>query len=220
MAEARDRVAVGVIGRPHGVRGLVRIRSYTERPADVGAYGPVTLADGRSFELSVVGEGPGKTLGKTPGKSGSTLTARLAGIADRDAAAALTGQEIFVPRAALPATAEDEYYLHDLIGLAAAGVDGTPMGRVVAVHDFGAAPVLEIAPDREAGGSGNGRGDGGGTIMVPFTDAAVPVVDIGGGRLVVDPPPGLLDGSGLPDDDEDAPGAGAGGKRPGGDRDG
>lgn len=179
MAGARDRVALGVIGRPHGVKGLVRIRPYTERPGDVAAYGPVALADGRRFEVTVVGEARG------------TVTARLSGVTDRDAAAALTGREIFVARAALPETVANEYYHHDLIGLAAEGVDGMALGRVVAVHDFGAGPVLEIA--RENGGS----------VMVPFTDAVVPEVDMVGGRMVIDPPPGLLDEDEVPGTDAD-----------------
>ncbi len=174
MTAARDRVALGVVGRPHGVRGLVRIRPYTARPGDVAAYGPVALADGRRFAVEVVAEAKG------------WVTARLEGIEDRDAAAALAGQELFVPRGALPAPAPGEYYLHDLIGLRAAGADGTEMGRVVAVHDFGAGPILEIGP---------GKDDAGATVMVPFTDAAVPEVDLDGGRLVVEAPPELLNGN-------------------------
>jgi len=179
MPGLQGRVALGVIGRPHGVRGQVRIRPYTERPGDVAAYGPVELADGRRLEIAVVGEAKGM------------VTVRLAGVTDRDAAAALTGQEIFVPRERLPQTAAGEYYHHDLIGLAAEGVDGTALGRVVAVQDFGAGTVLEIA-----------RGAGG-TVLVPFGDAAVPEVDIEGGRVVIDPPPGLWDEDAAEAADED-----------------
>lgn len=173
MADAADRVALGVIGRPHGVKGLVRIRSYTERPRDVAAYGPVELADGRRLGIEVVAEAKGM------------VTARLEGVDGRDAAAALNGAEIFVSRAALPKAGADEYYHHDLIGLRADVVDGTALGRVIAVHDFGAGTVLEI--EREEGAVGSG------TVMVPFTGDTVPEVDIEGGRLVVDAQPGLLD---------------------------
>lgn len=169
MAGVADRVALGVIGRPHGVKGLVRIKPYTERPRDVAAYGPVELADGRRFAIEAVTEAKGM------------VTARIEGIDDRAAAAALTGEEIFVPRTALPEAGVNEFYYHDLIGLRAVSVEGAELGRVVAVHDFGAGPVLEI---------GEATGD---TVMVPFTDAVVPDVDIEGGRLRIDAPPGLLD---------------------------
>jgi 16S rRNA processing protein RimM len=171
-SEATGRVCVGAIAGPHGVRGLVRVKSFTAEPADVAAYGPVEDEAGRRrFTLEIVGHAKG------------VLIARVPGIADRDAAEALRGVRLYVPRAVLPPPDEEEYYHADLIGLEAVFLDGSPFGRVRAVHDFGAGDSLEVT-----------RADGGGTVLVPFTRAAVPVVDVAAGRLVIDPPQGLLDG--------------------------
>ena len=115
------------------------------------------------------------------GAAKGVLIAKLAGVEDRDRAEALRGLRLYLPRAALPPTADDEYYHADLIGLDAALGDGTPLGRVRAVHDFGAGDTLEI--ERPEGPP----------ALVPFTRTVVPVVDLEAGRLVIDPPPGLLD---------------------------
>src|SRR5204863_3619351 len=115
------------------------------------------------------------------GSAKGALTAKQADIEDRDRAEAWRGLRLYLPRSALPPPADDEYYHADLIGLDAALGDGTPVGRVRAVHDFGAGDTLEI--DRLEGPS----------VMVPFTRAVVPVVDLEAGRLVLDPPPGLID---------------------------
>ena len=164
---------VGVVAGAHGVRGAVRIRSFTERPADLAAYGPLTDEGGRRrIALTVAGPAPGAKGG---------LIARIAGVEDRTAAAALRGLRLYVPRAALPAPAPDEYYCADLIGLAVELPDGSPFGRVAAVDNFGAGDVMEIV--RPAAGA----------LSVPFTKAVVPVVDPAGGRIVLDPPPGLLE---------------------------
>ena len=109
------------------------------------------------------------------------MIARLAGVDDRNRAEALRGLRLYLPRAALPPPEAEEYYHADLIGLDAVLADGTPVGQVRAVHDFGAGDTLEIA---RAGAP---------PAMVPFTRAVVPMVDIDRGRLVIDPPPGLLD---------------------------
>lgn len=170
---AADLVCLGVVTGPRGLRGEVRIRSFTADPADLARYG--TLCDetgGRSFRVRVTGGAKGQ------------LVARIEGVEDRDAAEALKGVRLHVPRAALPETGAGEYYHADLIGLRAelaAGAAGEALGTVRAVHDFGAGPVLEIAGDRC------------GVVMVPFTRAVVPEVDVAGGRLVIDPPAGLLD---------------------------
>jgi 16S rRNA processing protein RimM len=159
-----SRVLLGVIGRPHGVRGLVRVQSFTAEPAAIAAYGPLVDETGtRSFRLEVV------TAGEMP-------LVRIDGVTDRDAAARLTGTRLYVDRAALPPPGEDEYYLADLVGCAAVDAAGAPVGAVAAVHDHGAGAFLEIA--REAGPA----------LLVPFTRAAVPVVDLARLRLVVDPP--------------------------------
>ncbi|MCC7276455.1 MAG: ribosome maturation factor RimM [Alphaproteobacteria bacterium] len=182
-------VLVGVVVGAHGVRGGVRIKSFTEEPAAIGRYRPLLDGAGRAVELRVVGEVKG------------ALIATIKGLADRDAVEALRGTRLFVPRSALPPPDEEEFYHADLIGLAAETADGTPLGRVVAVANHGAGDMLEVQPAT------------GPAIVVPFTRAAVPLVDLVGRRLVVDPPAGLLGppgpDDGLPDDGaderEDAP---------------
>ncbi len=169
-AERERRVLMGVITGAHGVRGLVRVKSFTAEPDDIAAYGPLEDERGaRSFTLERVGAAKG------------VLLMRLDGVSDRNAAEALKGVRLYLPRAALPEPGEDEYYHADLIGLTAVLRDGTALGRVRAVHDYGAGDSLEVErPDRSV-------------VIVPFTAAIVPEVDIKSGRLVVDPPPGLLD---------------------------
>jgi 16S rRNA processing protein RimM len=174
---AGPRVCLGVVGAPHGVRGAVRIKTFTDAPEAITSYGALEDESGeRRFTLRVVGAAKGDGM----------VIATLSGIADRDRAEALRGLRLYLPRAALPATAEDEFYHADLVGLAAALADGTTLGTVIAVHDFGAGDMLEVA-------RGGDRAQEGPSVLVPFTRAAVPVVDIGGGRVVLDPPEGLFD---------------------------
>jgi len=171
--DPKGRICVGRIKGAHGVRGLVRVTSYTERPEDVASYGPVSDADGRrEFELRI------ERMNK------AEVIARIDGIDDRDAAEALRGLRLFVPRAALPPAADDEFYVEDLVGLRAETAEGRVLGSVLSVQDFGAGDMLEIGETRER------------TQFVPFTREIVPVVDPAGGRVVIDPPPGLLDGDG------------------------
>ncbi|MGE5504118.1 MAG: ribosome maturation factor RimM [Actinomycetota bacterium] len=161
-----ERVCVGAVVGAHGVRGAVRLKSFTEHAADIGRYGPVEDESGeRRFKVKVTGEAKGLVI------------ATLAGVTDRDAAEGLRGTRLYVPRERLPRTEEDEFLYTDLVGLAAEGLAGERLGTVKAVADFGAGEVLDIALV------------GGGSLMVPFTKAAVPVVDVAGRRLVVDPPP-------------------------------
>jgi 16S rRNA processing protein RimM len=167
-------VCVGVVAGARGLKGEVRIRSFTEDPANLAAYGPVwDKAGERSFRLRVTGRSKGQIL------------AVVEGIADRNGAEALKGQELYVPRAALPEPEDEEYYHADLLGLRAELAEGSSgtgefLGRVRAVHDFGAGSMIEV--------------DGGpaGALIVPFTRVAVPLVDIAGGRIVIVPLPGLL----------------------------
>jgi 16S rRNA processing protein RimM len=164
------RICVGVITGAQGVRGAVRIKSFTAVPEDVASYGPVEDEAGeRRFALQLVGHAKGVVIGKIPE------------IGDRDAAEAMKGVRLYVKRSALPAADEDEYYHADLIGLAAVLRDGTALGTVRAVHEYGAGDSLEVAPE------------GGRSVMVPFNRTVVPVVDLAAGRLVIDPPDGLLD---------------------------
>lgn len=170
MAAAAKRVCVGIVTGPHGIRGAVRVKSFTAVPEDIAGYGPVEDESGaRRFTLRLEGAGKG------------TLIARISGVADRNQAEALRGLRLYLPRAALPEPEDDEFYHADLIGLDAVREDGTPIGRVRAIHDFGAGDTLEI--ERE----------GAPPAMVPFTRAVVPRVELAAGRLVIAPPPGLLD---------------------------
>ncbi len=192
------QVCVGVVTGARGLRGQVRIKSFTADPADVAAYGPVHDATGsRTFRLQVTGQ--------VGGRAGGQLVAGIEGVEDRDAAEALKGVELFVSREALPETGEDEFYHADLIGMGvewapgAAPPEGASGGKVKAIHDFGAGPILEIEwlPT---------DGKGKEAVMVPFTAATVPQVDLTRGRIVIDPPPGLfeppspeaMDGNGMP----------------------
>jgi len=165
------RVCIGVITGVHGVRGAVRVKSFTEVPADLGRYSPAGDETGtRTFTLRVTGEAKGQVV------------AKIDGVTDRDAALALKGTRLFVDRARLPATEADEFLHADLIGLAAESPDGQRLGRVTAIEDFGAGDLIDIALDPK------------GSLMVPFTRASVPVVDLAGGRLVVVPPVYAPDG--------------------------
>jgi len=161
-----DRLLIAAVAGAHGVRGLVKLKCFTEDPARVSAYGPITDETGaREYRIAVLGLAKGGVL------------ARLEGVTDRNAAEALKGTRLYVSRAALPdLAAEDEYYLADLVGLGVETRDGRPLGRVKAVLNYGAGDVLEI----ERGGAP--------TLLLPFTRAAVPVVDLPGRRLVADPP--------------------------------
>lgn len=159
------RVLLGEIGRPHGVRGLVRLHAFTADPMAIGAYGPLTDATGaQRFAVTAM-----------PGGLG-----RIEGVADRDAAARLTGTKLYIERDRLPPPADpDEFLLCDLEGLAAVAEDGTPLGVVRCVEDYGAGPFLVI--------------DGpGGERLVPFTRTAVPAVDLAAGRVTVVPPPEVV----------------------------
>lgn len=180
MKDEASRVCLGVIVGPQGIRGEVRIKAFTAEPEDVGAYGAVTDKTGaREFSLKVRGLAKGVVI------------AALKGVADRNAAEALKGTELYVDRARLPAPEdEDTFYHADLIGLAAEDAGGKPVGRVVAVFDHGAGDVIDI------------RGGDGKVITVPFTKAVVPVVDVPGGRIVVELPAGLIDDGAKPEGDE------------------
>jgi len=172
MAAATDRICLGAIAGVHGVKGGVRIKSFTETPEDIAAYGMLTDETGkREFMLTLTGESRGQLLG------------RIDGIDDRDTAAALKGLRLYVERSRLPEPAADEFYQSDLIGLAAVDTDGARIGSIRAVHDFGAGDLLEVALDE------------GGSTMVPFTAKAVPEVDVAAGRVVVVPLDGLSGGA-------------------------
>jgi 16S rRNA processing protein RimM len=160
-------ILLGVIGRPHGVRGHVRVHSYTSDPVDLVAYGTLHDDQGRPVALRWVGDGVAEI------SEFSDAGARL--VADRSSAERWVNRRLYVDRDTLPAPEPDEFYLADLVGLEAVGPEGE-VGRVVAVHDYGAGTSLEIA-----------RAEGA-PLLLPFTSACVPDVDISAGRLQVVPP--------------------------------
>ncbi|MEA2819716.1 MAG: rRNA processing protein RimM [Bradyrhizobium sp.] len=158
-------ICVARIGAPHGVRGAVKLWTFTEDPLAVKRYGPLATKDGaRSFEVTHAREAKGH------------LVATLKGIATREDAERLNGIELYIAREKLPETGADEYYHADLIGLAAVNAADQPIGRVIAIHNFGAGDIIEIAPPNGA------------TMLLPFTHAVVPTVDLGNGRVVIELP--------------------------------
>ena len=159
-------ICIARIGAAHGVRGAVKLWTFTEDPLAVQRYGPLTTKDGaRQFEVTHAREAK------------DHLVATLKGVTTRDEAERLNGLELYVAREKLPATDDDEYYHADLIGLAAVTTANAPLGRVVAIHNFGAGDIIEIAPPQ------------GSTLLLPFTNAVVPTVDLAAGRVVIELPP-------------------------------
>ncbi len=169
-----QRICVGAIAGVHGVRGAVRIKTFTEQPAALADYPGLADEQGRPVHLSIMEI------------RADLLIAAVEGVNDRDAARSLKGTRLYVSRGELPEAGEEEYYHADLVGLAVERVDGDALGTVKAVHDFGAGDILEVATKD-------------GTLMLPFTRETVPVVDFVNHRLVVDPPAGL---PGLEPEDE------------------
>jgi len=167
---AGARVCLGQIGAAHGVRGEVRLHSFTAEPGAITDYGPLEAEDGRVFEIEAMRTAK------------DHFVVRIKGVRDRDAAAALTNTKLYVPRERLPQTDEpDEFYHADLIGLAVVNRTGDALGTIVAVHNFGAGDLLEVRH------GANGR-----TELVPFDTTHVPDVDVSAGRVVIDPPHGLF----------------------------
>jgi 16S rRNA processing protein RimM len=163
-SDDRSNVLVARFGAAHGVRGEVKLWSFTADPLAVADYGPLESKDGeRQFVIAALR--PAKDF----------LVARIEGVNDRSAAEALRNVELYVPRGRLPAIDEDDtWYYADLVGLAAVAPEGTAVGTVTAVHNFGAGDIIEIAP--------NG---GGKTLLLPFTETTVPEVNVKVGRIVV-----------------------------------
>jgi 16S rRNA processing protein RimM len=163
-------VLLGEIGAAQGLKGEVRIRSYTEEPASIASYGPLQDETGRKIEI--------ESLRVTP----KALIARIKGVTTRAAAEALARTKLYISRAKLPAKADEEWYHADLIGLEAQARDGALLGEVVAIQNFGAGDLLEVKPT-----------SGGATVLVPFTRDTVPEIDVEGGRLTLVPPEGLFE---------------------------
>jgi len=164
------RVCVGAVAGSFGVRGEVRLKCFTAEPEAIAAYGPLQSEDGaRSFEVTLT----------RPVKGG--YAARLSGVTSKEAADALRGTRLYVDRAGLPEPDEEEFYHADLIGLAVHDTGGALLGHVKAVQNHGASDLLELRLP-----------DGSQTVLLPFTKAIVPTIDLAAGRLVADPPEGLF----------------------------
>ena len=162
---AGGRICLGQIGAAHGVRGEVRLRSFTADPQAIANYGPLETEDGRVLRIEAM----------RPAKD--HFVARLAGICDRSAAEAFTNAKLFVARERLPEPSDaDEYYHADLVGLSAVDAAGKKLGTVVAIHNFGAGDLIEVKPE-----------NGANTDLIPFDAAHVPVVDVAAGRIVITP---------------------------------
>jgi 16S rRNA processing protein RimM len=167
MVSTSTRVLVGRIGAAHGIKGEVRLASFTAEPKAIAAYGPLSDASGtRRFDIAAL----------RPVKD-NLFIAKLAGVATREAAEALNNLDLYLPRAALPTPTDDEFYHADLIGLVAVDSVGTEIGRVSGVLNFGGGDILEIAPT-----------GGGETLLLPFTKTCVPSIELAQKRLVVVPP--------------------------------
>ena len=170
MRETKDLVLLGEIGAAQGLKGEVRIRSYTEEQTAIARYGALQDERGRAIEI--------ESIRVTP----KALIARLKGVTTREGAEALARTKLYVPRTRLPEREVDEWYHADLIGLAAISQDGVEIGTVVAVHNFGAGDLIEVRPS-----------SGGPTVLIRFTRDNVPEVDVEGGRLTLIPPQGLFE---------------------------
>jgi 16S rRNA processing protein RimM len=159
-----ERILVGAIAGAFGVKGEVRLKSFCAEPADIARYAPLWAADGRTYGVTIVRPIP------------QGFAARLTGVATREQAEALRGTRLFADRARLPSLPDDEFYHADLIGLDVVDAGGAPLGQVRAVLNHGAGDILDVqAPGRPA-------------LLLPFTRAVVPTVDLAARRIVADPP--------------------------------
>ncbi len=170
MPKNNDRLLLGEIGAAQGLKGEVRIRSYTQDPAAIANYGTLEDEHGRAVEIESVRITP------------KALIARIKGVTTREAAEVLNRTKLYIERARLPERGEEEWYHAELIGLAAVDSQGETIGAVIAIHNFGAGDLIEVKP-----------ATGGATVLIPFTRDTVPEVDVEGGRLTLSPPEGLFE---------------------------
>ena len=164
-----SRLSIGAVASAHGVRGQFKVKPFTAAPRDIAAYGPVWAGD-RQLTLQI----KGRTA------NGLVIVAAV-GVSSRDAAEALRGTALQVDRSALPNAGRDEVYHADLLGLAVETIDGTPLGEVIGLHDFGAGELIELRPPT------------GSTLLLPFGGKGLVEIDLEGGRVVLDPPAEFLD---------------------------
>ncbi|AUQ72951.1 ribosome maturation factor RimM [Phaeobacter piscinae] len=165
-----EQICVGAISGSYGVRGEVRLKSFCAMPEDIEDYSPLSTEDGsQTYTITLV-----RAI-----KNG--FTARIGGIETKEQADALKGVRLFAPRERLPNLPDDEYYHTDLMGLEIYDTGGTLLGSVKSVQNHGASDLLEIAIPAESK-----------TVLLPFTLAAVPTVDLASGRIIADPPDGVF----------------------------
>lgn len=193
MAKPQNPIQMAVIGAAHGIKGELRVKTFTGDPLALADYGPLYAKDGRAFEIAAIRP------------ANEVVVVRFKGVADRNAAEALTGTELFVDRSALPDDGDEgEFYHADLVGLQVRDENGEPVGKVFAVQNYGGGDILEIQYQGRKG------------VLIPFTQAAVPVVDVSGGFVTIDTvAAGLVDD----EDDENAPSDGGFDKRQRGPKD-
>ena len=191
MSRPKNPIQMAVIGAAHGIRGELRVKSFTADPLALGDYGPLHTRDGRTFEVQAI----------RPAKD--VVVVRFKGVGDRNAAEALTGTDLFVDRSALPDNGDEEDFYHaDLVGLSVRDDSGAVIGKIAAVQDYGGGDILELTLGGRKG------------VMIPFTKAAVPEVSVSGGFIRIDPV-----AAGLVDEDEHGePNGGASRGRAGSDR--
>ena len=164
-----SRLSIGAVASAHGVRGQFKVKPFTAAPRDIAAYGPVWAGD-RKLTLQIKGM-----------TAGGLVIVAAEGVSSRDAAEALRGAALQLDRSALPDAGSDEVYHADLLGLAAESIDGTPLGEVIGLHDFGAGELIELRPPT------------GPTLFLPFGGKGLVEIDFEGGRMVLDPPAEFLD---------------------------
>lgn len=164
-----DRIVVGVVTGSFGVKGEVRLKSFCATPEDIALYSPLFDAEGTQYTVKIT----------RPVKGG--FAARLSSIRFKDQADGLRGTELFADRDLLPSLPDDEYYYSDLIGLEVRDTGGATVGKVVAVQNHGAGDIIEIRGPALKG-----------SVLLPFTKASVPTVDLSAGRIIIDPPDGAL----------------------------
>ena len=159
----KNPILLGVVGGAHGIKGEVRIKSFTEDPVDIKAYGPLVDAKGNTYTI------------RSARIQKNVVVVTINEISDRNGAELLNGTELFVDRSALPEDDADAFYQSDMVGMTVETTDGQPVGTVIAFHDFGAGEVVEIKPER------------GPSVMIPFSEAAVPEIDVDRRVMVVEP---------------------------------
>lgn len=168
----KERICLGVISGVHGIKGEVKIKSFTQDPADIADFGSLEDEQGaRTFEVT-----------SARAVKGNIVVAKLKGVSGRNQAEALKGTKLFIAKDLLPDADEGEWYYADLVGLKAVGEDGSTFGHIVTVQNFGAGDLLEIE-----------LADSKKTVFLRFTQETVPEVDIKGGKIIVAPPEDLLD---------------------------